>query len=138
LRESASEYSESMEHSATIGGYTGGRKTRCTDKFVRYPYPTTLLSGYQKDFKDKLKKTVVLKKGEAFNLEKEAKIINPHRMDLATTSGDTYKAFKLEPKSKTIRPPPNDPKPILGQSFYQKSFPNWQNGHNDIFHEKHP
>lgn len=68
---------------------------------------------------------MVLKKGEAFNLEKEAKIINPHRMDLATTSGDTYKAFKLEPKAKTIRPPPNDPKPTLGQSFYQKSFPNW-------------
>ena len=32
--------------SATIGGYQGGRKTRCTDKFVRYPYPKTLSSGY--------------------------------------------------------------------------------------------
>jgi len=30
----------------TVGGYSGGRKTRCTDKFVRYPYPKTLLSGY--------------------------------------------------------------------------------------------
>lgn len=72
--------------SQTIGGYTGGRKTRCTDKFVRYPYPKTLASGYQKDFGDKLKKTIVLKNGEAFNLEKEAKIINPHRMDLDTTT----------------------------------------------------
>jgi len=87
-------------HSTTIGGYTGGRKTRCTDKFVRYPFPTTLQSGYQKDFKDKLKKTIVVKKADAFNLEKEAKIINPHRMDMNTTNGSTYKSFELKPKQK--------------------------------------
>ena len=57
-------------------------------------------SGYQKEFKDKLRNTIVLKKGEAFNLEKEAKIINPHRMELATTSDSTYKDFKLKPKQK--------------------------------------
>ena len=79
--------------STTIQGYEGGRKTRCTDKFVRYPYPRTLASGYQKDFGDKLKKTIVMKNGESFNLEKEAKIINPHKMDMGTTSGQTYKNF---------------------------------------------
>ena len=36
--------------SMNVTAYDGGRKTRCTDKFVRYPYPKTLLSGYQKDF----------------------------------------------------------------------------------------
>ena len=50
--------------------------------------------------KNKLKDTIVLKKGEAFNLEKEAKIINPHRMDLDTTNGSVYKSFNLKPKSK--------------------------------------
>ena len=79
-----------------------------------------------------------MKKSDAFNLEKEAKIINPHKMDLNTTNGSTYKKFDLKPKQKTIRAPHNDPKPILSQSFYQKQFPNWQNGHNDVFHEKHP
>lgn len=85
-------YSNSIK-SGTIQGYQGGRKTRCTDKFVRYPYPTTLASGYQKDFGDKLKKTHVLKNGESFNLEKEAKIINPHKMDMGTTTAQTYKNF---------------------------------------------
>jgi hypothetical protein len=96
----ADSQSEQNLHSNTIGGYTGGRKTRCTDKFVRYPFPTTLKSGYQKDFKDKLKKTIVVKKADAFNLEKEAKIINPHKMDMNTTNGSTYKSFELKPKQK--------------------------------------
>ena len=33
-------------------------------------------SGYQKEYFDKLKDTIVLPNGEAFNLEKESKIIN--------------------------------------------------------------
>ena len=89
-------------HNTTIGGYTGGRRTRCTDKFVRYPYPKTLSSGYQKDFGDKLKKAIVIKNGEGFNLEKEAKIINPHRMDMGTTNANAYKNFKVIPKKKTV------------------------------------
>lgn len=96
----ADSQSEQNLHSNTIGGYTGGRKTRCTDKFVRYPFPNSLKSGYQKDFKDKLKKTIVVRKADAFNLEKEAKIINPHKMDMNTTNGSTYKSFELKPKQK--------------------------------------
>jgi len=98
----------------TIGGYPGGRKTRCTDKFVRYPYPKSLVSGYQKDFKDKLKNTIILKKGEAFNLEKEAKIINPHKMDLGTTTKSTYQEYKVQPRKKEYRKAEDDHKPILG------------------------
>ena len=52
----------------------------------------------QKEYKDKLKKTQVIKNSETFNLEKEAKIINPHRMDLATTANTTYKGHTVEAK----------------------------------------
>jgi hypothetical protein len=34
--------------------------------------------------------TKVVKKKDAFNIEKEHKIINPHRMDLSTTNKVTY------------------------------------------------
>ena len=53
--------SSEVIHSNTIGGYQGGRKTRVTDKFVRYPYPKSMGSGYQKDYQEKLKNTVVIK-----------------------------------------------------------------------------
>lgn len=78
----------------TMQSYEGARKTRVTDRFVRYPYPKTLGSGYQRDFKDRYKHAVVVKNGEGFNLEKEAKIINPHKMSLTTTAKDTYKNFE--------------------------------------------
>lgn len=65
---------------------------------MRYPYPKTLCTVQQKEYKDKLKKTEVIKNGDAFNLEKEAKIINPHHMSLATTTGTTFKGHSIEPK----------------------------------------
>ena len=70
---------------------------------MRYPYPKALVSGYQKDFQDKSQSNKVLKNGEAFNLEKETKIINPHKMDLTTTTGKTFTDFKVEPKRKEYR-----------------------------------
>lgn len=81
-------------------GYEGGRKTRCTDRFVRYPYPKATISYYQKEYQDKINKTKLLTKEDAFNLEKETKIINPHRMELSTTNGVNYKNFKVAPKTK--------------------------------------
>jgi len=80
----------------------------------------------------------VLKNKESFNLEKESKIINPHMMETNTTNKTNFKDFKCEPKKKKIRLADNEHKPILGQSSYAKAFPNWRNGQNDIFHEKHP
>ena len=56
----------------------------------------------------------MLKNGEAFNLEKESKIINPHKMDLGTTSNTTYKNFKVEPKERLIKRADNERKPIIG------------------------
>ena len=75
---------------------------------------------------------------DAFNLEKEAKIINPHRMDLSTTNKVNYtkkKAVDEMPKHKEVAQPA---KPIQMTSSYMASFPDWDNGKNDIFHEKHP
>lgn len=63
-------------------GYAGSRQTRCTDRFVRYPYPKVLFSNYKQNYYGKLTKTDVKSHKEAFNLEKESKIINPHNMDL--------------------------------------------------------
>ena len=79
-----------------------------------------------------------MRKGEAFNLEKESKIINPHMMETNTTNKTTFKNFKCDPKKKKLRLHENENKPILGHSSYAKAFPNWRNGHNDIFHEKSP
>jgi hypothetical protein len=61
--------------------YSGARRNRCSDKFIKLPYPKTLYTEYMKDFGEKLNQTNVISKDDAFNLEKEAKIINPHRMD---------------------------------------------------------
>ena len=44
-----------------------------------------------------------MKNGEAFNLEKESKIINPHQMDMKTTSGNTFKNFKVGPRTKELK-----------------------------------
>ena len=105
---------------------------------MRYPYPKAMGSGYQKEYFDKLKDTIVLPNGEAFNLEKESKIINPHKMDLQTTTGKTFTKFKVIPKQKEAKRHIDEGKPILAYSSYTKAFPNWQNGQNDIFHEKEP
>jgi hypothetical protein len=70
------------------GYHYEGRKTRCVDNFVRYPYPSMAISYYKKEFARKRTNTVDHK--EAFNLEKESKIINPHKMELSTTMKEFY------------------------------------------------
>ena len=57
---------------------------------------------------------------------------------MGTTSSNTYKNFKVIPKKKQMKKYDDEGKPILAQSSYMKSFPNWKNGHNDVFHEKQP
>jgi hypothetical protein len=51
----------------------GGKKTRCSDRFVRYPYPKQMVSAYKVHYPKKN-----IQKFEVFNLEKETRIINPH------------------------------------------------------------
>ena len=79
---------------------------------MRYPYPKTLFSNYRQNYYGKLTQTDVKNHKQAFNLEKESKIINPHRMDLATTSKSKFKGEKGEranPKTREVIEPP---KPI--------------------------
>jgi hypothetical protein len=42
----------------------------------------------------------VVRKGDAFNLEKEAKIINPHRVDTTTINAKVYKQHTIQPKER--------------------------------------
>ena len=49
-----------------------------------------MITNYQKEYHAKLKEALVMPSKEAFNPEKEHKIINPHRMELNTTNKTTY------------------------------------------------
>lgn len=111
--------------------------TRCTDRFVRYPYPK-LYSNYKQHYFSKLANTKVQDHKQAFNLEKEAKIINPHRMEKTTTHQDTYKNFKVPQKAAAPGKIPKEKVPIVQMSSYMANYPDWNNGKSDIFHEKHP
>jgi hypothetical protein len=55
-----------------------------------------------------------LTKEDAFNLEKETKIINPHRMELSTTNGVNFKNFKVAPKTKTTKQAEDKDAPLVG------------------------
>jgi hypothetical protein len=59
------------------GHFTDGRQTRCTDRFVRYAYPKNMRSKYAEQHESKNKRALIKSHKEAFNLEKEAKILNP-------------------------------------------------------------
>lgn len=59
-------------------------------------------------------------------------------MDLGTTHGNTFQGKKGLPAEQIDRRVVEEPKPIIGMSSYMASFPNWDNGKKDIFHEKHP
>ena len=61
----------------------------------------------------------------AFNLEKESKIINPHKMDMRTTSENTFKGLKGFSTMKTERRIVEAKKPSAMMTSYSASFPNW-------------
>jgi hypothetical protein len=64
---------------------------------VKYPYPVNIITHYKKEFRNEKGAEPYLHKDEAFNLEKEHKIINPHNMDLKTTTRLDYKPFAVVP-----------------------------------------
>ena len=112
--------------------------TRCVDRFVKYPYPKRLYSNYKQNYYGKLAQTNVQDHKNAFNLEKESKIINPHNMDLSTTNKTKFRGEKGERAAPKVNEIVEPAKPIAQTTSYHASFPNWDNGKNDIFHEKHP
>ena len=115
-----------------------GRFQRCTDRFVRYPYPKNVFSNYKQNYRDMYKQTDIKNHKDAFNMEKESKIINPHKMDLSTTNKNVYKGrhgSAAVPKAPIVS---ETPKPIQQSSSYAQCFVDWNNGRDDVFHEKHP
>lgn len=74
-----------LNFSAAVPPLTSGRRNRCTDRFVKYPYPKCTTSNYTKEFQSKISEAKLISQQDAFNLEKETKIINPHPMEMATT-----------------------------------------------------
>lgn len=67
---------------------------------MKYPYPTNIITNYRKDFNkqngnDGLTNTKNPK--DAFNLEKEHKIINPHPVDNKTTARVDFQPFSVVP-----------------------------------------
>ena len=102
----------------------GTGRNRIIDKTaVVYPYPRQIASTYKKDFESKLGG-----RGEVFNLEREHKIINPHKMELRTTSKSDYQPYQLEPKKKKVARPQSAKVPFQKTSSYaarkQRTTPN--------------
>ena len=60
---------------------------------MKYPYPKHVNSNYQKEYPSKLRDAYILSEKDAFNIEKEHKIINPHKMELSTTNKVAYQPF---------------------------------------------
>jgi hypothetical protein len=75
---------------AIVSANTGTRRNRCSDRFVKYPYPKQLITQYKKEYPSKLANVKMLAQKDAFNYEKEHKIINPHKMEEGTTNKDAY------------------------------------------------
>ena len=115
-----------------------GRRTRCSDRFIKYPYPKMMISNYQKEYHPKSDQNQVIPPKETFNHEKEHKIINPHRMELSTTNKVSYQTFHVIPSKKEARKAEKSEAPCQQSSSYAAGFPNWNNGHKDVYHERHP
>lgn len=103
----------------------GGSRRRCTDRFVRYPYPKCAVSYYQREFQDKIKNARLLTEEDVFNPEKETKIINPHSMEVTTTQKSSFKPFEVKPAVRDMRTIAVNDAPIAKHSSYQAEFPNW-------------
>ncbi len=78
----------------------GKGQKRIIDRFVKYPYPSNIITNYKKDFESREAAQVDVKcRKEAFNLEKEHKILNPHSMDMKTTTRVDFKPFTVAPQN---------------------------------------
>lgn len=69
-------------------------------------------------------------------MEKEHKILNPHRMQMKTTNREEFKDFKVMPKLQLPNPYEPDNLEFPVASTYRQDFQNWKAGPNYI--ERHP
>lgn len=87
-----------------------------------------MITNYQKEYPSKISQTRVISEKEAFNIEKEHKIINPHPMELSTTNKVVYQPFQVKPSKKEQKRVEKSEAPCLQHSHYAAEFPNWMNG----------
>lgn len=108
------------------------------DRVVKYKYPPQIGTIYQKEHGHFNSSKAVGRSntGEPFNVEKEHKIINPHKVEKLTINRIDYQPYKIQPREpKKLKAPA--PKQYIPQATtYQSSFKNW--GPNEIIHEKDP
>ena len=120
-----------VEYNWDFMGTAGKRKL--TDKIVRYPYPQMMGTSYQKSYPTQ---GSGLKNFEPFNLEKEHRIINPHKMEMRTTNRSDFQGFKVVKEKKPARRADAPNAPLTKHSSYAAQYPNW--GQVPVFHEKDP
>lgn len=125
-----------VEYNQHFMGRPGRRKM--VDKFVRYHYPTCVHTTYHQQHQAHNSSKAVGRKntGEAFNVEKEHKIINPHHVEGNTQSMITYKPFDVQPKEKRQPDVPKDMPPYPWRTTNQQNLVDW--GPNEIIHERSP
>ncbi len=77
-----------------------GQKRKLRDHFnIKYHYPKGMTTTKQAEFKTKSCKRDL----DCFNLEKEHKVINPHNMELKTTTNICFQPFKIKQNSNKQR-----------------------------------
>ena len=84
-------------------------------------------TSYVADFEKSKKKGIGLKP-EVFNLEKETKIINPHKMEKETVNNKVFQTHNQAPEKVEKRKLEKNNAPIISYSSYTKNYPNWKNG----------
>eukprot|EP00349_Pseudokeronopsis_sp_Brazil_P007977 CAMPEP_0202964028 /NCGR_PEP_ID=MMETSP1396-20130829/8087_1 /ASSEMBLY_ACC=CAM_ASM_000872 /TAXON_ID= /ORGANISM="Pseudokeronopsis sp., Strain Brazil" /LENGTH=134 /DNA_ID=CAMNT_0049685783 /DNA_START=492 /DNA_END=893 /DNA_ORIENTATION=+ len=117
---------ESYLASVKQGERLKGQK-RIIDRFIKYPYPSNIITQYKKEYRQKEgdMKAGNFTKEQAFNLEKEHKIINPHNMDMHTTARVDFKPFAVVPQKKELKVELKQPVPFQKSSQYGNEYPNW-------------
>ena len=70
----------------TVSYSQSEKKTRCTDRFVRYPYPKQMTTNYKIQFEKKQAQPAK----EVFNLEKETKYVNLYKLDDLTVNKQAF------------------------------------------------
>lgn len=78
-----------------------------------FKYPSGIQSNYKNDYH----KQQHIKK-EIFNLEREHRIINPHKMQLMTIKDSDYKPFKAEHRPRSAQLKHKNDAPTMEKSSY--------------------
>ena len=114
-----------------------GRR-QIVDKVIKYKYPPQIGTNYQKEHGhfNSAKAVGRNNTGEPFNVEKEHKIINPHKVEKLTINRIDYQPYTIQPREPKKLKAPSPQQYIPAKSSYQADFQNW--GPNEIIHEKDP